>query len=125
MSLVRADFEIGGLNVPHLHPRATEVALVLEGNIYSGFVDSENRVFARVLEKGEVMVYPRGLVHFQMNVGDKRAMILGSFDSQNPGLVKLPSALFGSKIKGEVLEKAFGLSGMEIYKLRKRISSIS
>ncbi|XAR53503.1 hypothetical protein NMG60_11022085 [Bertholletia excelsa] len=29
----------------------------------SGFVDSSNRVFAKVIEKGELMVFPKGLVH--------------------------------------------------------------
>ncbi|KAI3458841.1 hypothetical protein Pfo_015504 [Paulownia fortunei] len=120
MSFVRADFDAGGINVPHYHPRATEVAFVLEGKIYSGFVDSQNRVFAKVLEKGEVMVFPRGLLHFQMNIGDSRATILGSFNSQNPGLVKIPSAVFGSAIKEELLEKAFGLNAKELAKLRKK-----
>lgn len=123
MSFVRADFDEGGVNVPHYHPRATEVAFVLEGKIYSGFVDSKNRVFARVLEKGEVMVFPRGLLHFQMNVGDSRATILGSFNSQNPGSVKIPSALFGSDIKEEVLEKGFGFNAKELAKLRKKVSA--
>lgn len=121
MSLVRADFEVGGVNVPHFHPRATEVAFVLEGKLYSGFVDTQNRVFAKVIEKGEVMVFPRGVVHFQMNVGDKPAAILGSFNSQNPGLMKIPTAVFGCEIKEELLEKAFGLSGKEISKLRKKL----
>ncbi|KAK9061347.1 hypothetical protein SSX86_018527 [Deinandra increscens subsp. villosa] len=120
MSLVRADFKAGGINVPHYHPRATELAYVVEGRVYSGFVDTQNRVFARVIEKGEVMVYPRGVLHFQMNVGDSPATVVGSFDSQNPGSVKLPGALFGSGIKDELLEKAFGLKGKEIEKLKKR-----
>ncbi|KAM1401188.1 hypothetical protein ACFX2F_028365 [Malus domestica] len=34
MSFVRPDFEVGGVNVPHFHPRATEIAFVLEGKIY-------------------------------------------------------------------------------------------
>lgn len=122
MSMVRADFDVGGVNVPHFHPRATEIAVVLEGKIYSGFVDTQNRIFAKVIEKGEVMVFPRGLVHFQMNVGDTWATILGSFDSQNPGLQKIPSAVFGSNIKEELLEKAFGLTPKEIAKLRKRFA---
>ncbi|GFZ06010.1 RmlC-like cupins superfamily protein [Actinidia rufa] len=107
MSFVRADFGPGGVNVPHFHPRATETAFVLEGKIYSGFVDSQNRVFAKVIEKGEVMVFPKGLVHFQMNVGDSQATILGSFNSQNPGLVRIPNTVFGSGIEEELLEKAF------------------
>ncbi|XP_027159575.1 germin-like protein subfamily 3 member 2 [Coffea eugenioides] len=123
MSFVRADFAAGGVNVPHYHPRATEVGFVLEGKIYSGFIDTKNRVFARVLEKGEVMVFPRGLVHFQMNVGDSAATILGSFDSQNPGLVKIPAAIFGSEIKDELLLKAFGFNSKELAKLRKHFES--
>ncbi|PSS04981.1 Germin-like protein subfamily 3 member [Actinidia chinensis var. chinensis] len=120
MSFVRADFGPGGVNVPHFHPRATETAFVLEGKIYSGFIDSQNRVFAKVIEKGEVMVFPKGLVHFQMNVGDSQATILGSFNSQNPGLVRIPNTVFGSGIEEELLEKAFGLSSKEIGKLKKR-----
>ncbi|KAK0591915.1 hypothetical protein LWI29_010217 [Acer saccharum] len=120
MSMVRADFEIGGVNVPHFHPRATEIAVVLEGKIYSGFIDTENRIYAKVIEKGDVMLFPRGLVHFQMNVGSTKATILGSFDSQNPGLLRIPSGIFGSGIKEELLEKAFGLNAKELAKLRKR-----
>ncbi|CAJ2630840.1 unnamed protein product [Trifolium pratense] len=122
VSFVRADFDVGGVNVPHFHPRATEVAIVLEGKIYSGFVDTKNKIFAKVLEKGEVMVFPRGLVHFQMNVGDVPATIFGSFDSQNPGLMKIPNVVFGSEIKDELLEKAFGLNSKELSKLKKRFS---
>lgn len=122
VSFVRADFDAGGVNVPHFHPRATEVAIVLEGKIYSGFVDTKNKIFAKVLEKGEVMVFPRGLVHFQMNVGDVPATIFGSFDSQNPGLMKIPNVVFGSEIKDELLEKAFGLNSKELSKLKKRFS---
>lgn len=120
MSFVRADLKVGGINPPHFHPRATEIAYVVQGSVYSGFVDSTNRVFARILEQGEVMVYPRGLMHFQMNVGKKPATIFGSFNSQNPGLQKIPSAIFGSGINDELLEKAFGLSPKQIDTMRRR-----
>ncbi|MED6107540.1 hypothetical protein PIB30_015072 [Stylosanthes scabra] len=123
VSFVRADFDVGGINVPHYHPRATEVAFVLEGKIYSGFVDTKNKIYAKVLEKGEVMVIPRGMLHFQLNVGDGPATILGSFDSQNPGLMRIPNAVFGSDIKVELLEKAFGLNSKELAKLKKKFSS--
>jgi quercetin dioxygenase-like cupin family protein len=120
MSFIRADLKVGGINPPHFHPRATEIVYVVEGSVYSGFVDSTSRVFARTVEQGEVMVYPRGLVHFQMNVGDKPATIFGSFNSQNPGSQKIPAAIFGSGIKEELLEKAFGLSPKQIGAMRRR-----
>ncbi|KAJ1699683.1 hypothetical protein LUZ63_008195 [Rhynchospora breviuscula] len=120
MSFARADFQPGGVNPPHYHPRATETALVLLGKVYSGFVDSTGRVHARVIEKGEVMVFPKGMVHFQLNVGKSMATIYGSFNGQNPGLIRLPVTVFGSGIRDAVLEKAFGLTEEELEKLKKR-----
>ncbi|KAI7997947.1 Germin-like protein subfamily 3 member 2 [Camellia lanceoleosa] len=120
MSFVRADLKVGGYNAPHFHPRATEIVYVVQGRVYSGFVDSTNRVFAKVTEQGEVMVFPRGLVHFQMNVGKSTATIFGSFNSQNPGMQKIPSVIFGSGINDELLEKAFGLSPKQIGMMRRR-----
>ncbi|XP_030531859.1 germin-like protein subfamily 3 member 2 [Rhodamnia argentea] len=120
MSFVRADLRVGGINPPHFHPRATEIAYLVRGRVYSGFVDSSNRVFARVIEGGEVMLYPRGLVHFQMNVGNKPATIFGSFNSQNAGTQKIPATIFGSGIKSELLEKAFGLSPRQIGQMRRK-----
>lgn len=120
MSAVRADLKPGGINPPHFHPRATEMVYVLQGKVYAGFVDSTNRVFAKVIERGDVMVFPRGLVHFQMNVGDSPATVFGCFNSQNPGTQKIPNVLFGSGISDELLEKAFGLSIKQIVKMRRR-----
>ncbi|KAJ6433028.1 hypothetical protein OIU84_020123 [Salix udensis] len=47
VSLARADFAVGGVAVPHVHPRATEVVWVLEGTFLSGFIDSQERVFSK------------------------------------------------------------------------------
>lgn len=123
VSFARADLSAaGGVNPPHYHPRATETALVLAGRVYAGFVDSGGRIFAKVLEKGEVMVFPRAMVHFQMNVGDEPATVYGTFNSENPGIVRIPATVFGSGIKDGVLERAFGLSPAELRRLEKRFS---
>ncbi|XP_030446394.2 germin-like protein subfamily 3 member 2 [Syzygium oleosum] len=120
MLFVRADLRVGGVNPPLFHPRATEIVYLVRGSVYSGFVDSGNWVFARVVEAGEVMVYPRGLVHFQMNVGDKPATIFESFNSQNAGIQKIPATIFGSGINSDLLEKAFGLSPRQIGQMRRK-----
>ncbi|CAN4117256.1 unnamed protein product [Withania somnifera] len=120
MSFVHAELNIGGINPPHFHPRATEIAYIVSGKVYSGFVDSNNRVFSKVIEQGEVMIFPKGLVHFMMNVGKNRAMIFGCFNSQNPGNVKIPATIFGSGINDELLEKAFGLSLKQIVVIRRK-----
>ncbi|KAA0025260.1 germin-like protein subfamily 3 member 2 [Cucumis melo var. makuwa] len=123
MSLVRVDLKEGAINPPHVHPRAAEMVYVVQGKVYAGFVDSGNRVYAKVIEEGEVMVIPRGVVHFQMNVGKRRATVFGCFNSQNPGTQKMAAAIFGSGIKEELLEKAFGLSSKEIRRMKRMFDS--
>ncbi|AQK50333.1 putative germin-like protein 12-4 [Zea mays] len=115
ISLARIDYAPLGQNPPHTHPRATEILTVLEGTLYVGFVtsnqaDRSNKLFAKVLNKGDVFVFPQGLIHFQFNpVHDKPAVALAALSSQNPGAITIANAVFGSKppISDDVLAKAF------------------
>ncbi|XP_052191237.1 germin-like protein subfamily 1 member 11 [Diospyros lotus] len=114
ISLARLDFAPFGVNPPHTHPRATEVIVVLEGTLYVGFVTSnpENRLFAKTLYPGDVFVFPEGLIHFQFNVAKtKNAVAIAGLSSQNPGVITIANAVFGSnpKINPNVLAKAFQL----------------
>ncbi|KAL6650308.1 hypothetical protein ACP70R_009233 [Stipagrostis hirtigluma subsp. patula] len=111
ISLARIDYGPLGLNPPHIHPRATELLTVLEGTLYLGFVTSNpNRLFSKVVKKGDVFVFPKAMIHFQMNLAhDKPAAALSSLSSQNPGVITIANAVFGSDppISDDVLAKAF------------------
>lgn len=111
ISLARIDYAPLGINPPHTHPRATEILTVLEGTLHVGFVTSntENRLFTKVLQKGDVFVFPVGLVHFQHNIGHGPAVALAALSSQNPGVITIGNAVFGSKpdISTDILSKAF------------------
>ncbi|PAN43772.1 hypothetical protein PAHAL_8G261700 [Panicum hallii] len=111
ISLARIDYGPLGVNTPHIHPRATELLTVLEGTLYLGFVTSNpNRLFSKVVKKGDVFVFPKAMIHFQMNLDHhKPAAALSSLSSQNPGVITIASAVFGSQppISDDVLAKAF------------------
>ncbi|XWS42630.1 hypothetical protein CRYUN_Cryun16bG0030300 [Craigia yunnanensis] len=114
ISLVRIDYAPnGGLNPPHTHPRAKEILVVTEGTLYVGFVTSnpENRLITKVLYPGDVFVFPVGLIHFQLNVGKTNAVAFAALSSQNPGVITIANAVFGSNppINPDVLVKAFQL----------------
>lgn len=113
ISMVHFDYAPNGLNPPHTHPRGTEIQVVLEGMLNVGFVTSfpDNRLFSKVLNKGDVFVFPIGLVHFQNNVGGTHAVAIASLSSQNPGVISIPNAISGSKpaISSNVLTKAFNI----------------
>ncbi|KAG8373648.1 hypothetical protein BUALT_Bualt11G0046100 [Buddleja alternifolia] len=131
ISLVRIDYEPnGGLNPPHAHPRASEILVVMEGTLYAGFVASNskdpnirNKVFARTLYPGDVHVFPRGLIHFQMNVGETKAVAFASLNSQDPGIITLANALFGSvpPIDPRVLARGFQLDNNVVSDLQSRL----
>ncbi|XP_077242837.1 putative germin-like protein 2-1 [Tasmannia lanceolata] len=114
ISMARIDFAPYGLNPPHTHPRATEMIVVQEGTLYVGFVTSnlangQNRLISKVLNKGDVFVFPIGLIHFQFNVGKTNAVAIAALSSQNPGVITIANAVFGSNpsISDDVLAKAF------------------
>ncbi|RWR88633.1 putative germin-like protein 2-1 isoform X1 [Cinnamomum micranthum f. kanehirae] len=111
ISTVRIDYAGWGLIPPHLHPRATEILTVLEGTLHVGFVTSnpENHLISKVLHKGDVFVFPMGLIHFQQNLGNGNVVSISALSSQNPGIVTIANSVFGSKepISDDILAKAF------------------
>ncbi|KAL3533938.1 hypothetical protein ACH5RR_007459 [Cinchona calisaya] len=111
ISMARIDYAPWGINPPHTHPRATEILTVIEGSLQVGFVTSnpDNRLFTKVLQKGDVFVFPIGLIHFQRNVGNTNAVAIAGLSSQAPGVITIGNAVFGSNphIPDDALAKAF------------------
>ncbi|RVW53185.1 Germin-like protein 8-2 [Vitis vinifera] len=85
ISMARVDYAPFGLNPPHTHPRATEILVVLKGTLYSHSL--------------------------QLNVGHTNAVAIAALGSQNPGVITIANAVFGSNppISADVLTKAFQL----------------
>lgn len=126
ISLARADYLPLGLVPPHIHPRASEIILVLEGTIYAGFFAPDltnpfkTKSFTKILNKGDVFVFPQGLIHFQYNIGHTNATIFVALNSQNPGLIVVANELFGSNapFMDDVLAKAFQLDKKVVKQLQ-------
>ncbi|KAL4611732.1 hypothetical protein ACB092_08G146600 [Castanea dentata] len=73
-----------------------------------GFVDTTNKLFTQTLQKGDVFVFPKGLVHFQYNAYTQEiALAISAFGSANAGKVLLPNSLFTTGIDDNVLAKSF------------------
>lgn len=81
-------------------------------------------MFSRVVEKGEVFVVPRGLLHFQYNVGKNKARTYTVFNSQKPGVINSPIALFASLplIPDEVLVKSYMLDTNLVQVIRDKFA---
>ena len=112
--LVHINYAPYGLNPPHTHPRGTEILVVVEGTLYVGFVtsnqqDGSNKLFTMVLNKGDMFVFPIGLIHFQFNTKHTPAVAFAGLSSQNTRVITIANAVFGSTppINPDVLTKAF------------------
>ena len=130
LSIARIDFPPnGGLNQPHVHPRATEVLFLVQGTLTVGFVSTapNNTLFQATLYPGDLFIFPRGLVHFQINLDKKnRALAIAALNSQNPGVSQLAPALFAANppLPGIVLQNTFGIEQSEVDALTASVKAI-
>ena len=125
ISLVRIDYAPYGQNPPHTHPQGSEILVVVEGQLLVGFVSSNqdgNRLFTKVLNKGDVFLFPIGLIHFQFNLGHTPAVAFAGLSSQNAGVITIAKSVFGSTppINPDVLTRAFQVEKNIINYLQKQ-----
>ena len=125
VSMARLDIAPGGLNPPHTHPRATEVLTVVQGQMYVGFLATDGTLFAKVLSRGDVFVFPKGLVHFEFNCGASPAVGIAGLSSQNPGLIRVADSLFGATpaVSDEVLAKAFRIDAATVQRIKAQFAT--
>uniref|UniRef100_A0A0E0GR54 Germin-like protein n=1 Tax=Oryza nivara TaxID=4536 RepID=A0A0E0GR54_ORYNI len=116
------DVCVADYNPPHTHPRATEIMFVAEGTLDVGFVTTANKLFTRTVSKGEVFVFPRGLVHFQRNSGNTSALAIAAFNSQLPGTQSIADTLFGAAppLPSDTLARAFQVDGGMVESIKSK-----
>ncbi|KAE8442235.1 hypothetical protein EG329_003706 [Mollisiaceae sp. DMI_Dod_QoI] len=99
-----------GFNTPHVHPRAAELNLVIEGRLFASMI-AENgaRHLNHTLNKYEMTVFPQGSVHTEFNPDCTDAVFVASFPSEDPGVGQIAQEYFG--LESEIVR---GSSGGEI-----------
>ncbi|KAF0911532.1 hypothetical protein E2562_011162 [Oryza meyeriana var. granulata] len=114
-------FGAGTVNPPHIHPRASELLLVVQGPLLVGLIDAARNgtVYTQALQTGDMFVFPKGMVHFQFNNGTDVARAFSAFGSASPGTISLPAALFGSGIDDAVLGKSLHVDQPTVDELKQ------
>ncbi|XP_050873837.1 auxin-binding protein ABP19b [Lathyrus oleraceus] len=118
ISAARLDLDIGGVLPMHSHRGASELMIMVQGRITAGFISSDNKVFVKTLSKGEVLVIPQGLLHFQFNAGRNKATAFLTLSSSNPGSQVVDLALFGNNLNSAFVEKSTLLDHAQVKKLK-------
>jgi hypothetical protein len=82
-----------GINTPHIHPRAAEFLILVEGSnlkfgsvLENGLVKAgKNQEIAGTLNRLEATVFAQGTMHWQFNDACEKAVMVAGFNSGNPG----------------------------------------
>ncbi|CAI9114406.1 OLC1v1015124C1 [Oldenlandia corymbosa var. corymbosa] len=118
LSIARLDLAVGGVIPMHTHPGANELLVVTQGKILAGFISSANSVYYKTLNKGEVMLFPQGLLHFQINAAGVTSVAFVSFSSPNPGLQITDFAFFANDLPSKIVETTTFLDDAQVKKLK-------
>ncbi|GAQ93390.1 hypothetical protein KFL_014910010, partial [Klebsormidium nitens] len=86
ITYVRFEMAPCGVNEPHIHPRASEIlTLVSGGALQVGFVDTKSTPHIDLIYPGDVTIFPQGMMHFEINLGNTTALYFSALNSENPG----------------------------------------
>ncbi|XP_017411561.2 auxin-binding protein ABP19a-like [Vigna angularis] len=119
VSAARLDIAKGGSIPMHTHPGATELLIMVEGQITAGFM-TPFHLYMKTLKPGDVMVFPQGQLHFQVNSGKGKATAFLAFSSANPGAQLLDLLLFGNSLPSDVIAQTTFLDVEQVKKLKAR-----
>ncbi|KAJ7913226.1 spherulin-1B precursor, partial [Mycena leptocephala] len=97
-----------GLNIPHFHPRASEILTVIEGVLDTGFVQENgfNTEIETQLGKFQATVFPMGSIHYQQNPTCSPAIFVAGLGSEDPGRSDIATSFW--MLPSDVIDAALG-----------------
>ncbi|TVY78530.1 Spherulin-1B [Lachnellula suecica] len=120
-----------GFNTPHVHPRATELQIVVDGTIVTemvpenGVMDpkdpTKRRVIQNTLTKFQMTPFYQGSIHTQFNPSCEPATFIASFNSEDFGAGQVLDETFA--FDEQVVSAAFGqaIDGNDVDKFKGKI----
>ncbi|CAM9517181.1 unnamed protein product [Phaeothamnion confervicola] len=113
IAMARIVLEPCGINIPHVHPRATELQIVIDAGpegVLTSFVEENNgRTITDTVYAGMVSFFPQGLTHFELNLGCTNATLISAFGDDDFGVQQTSTtALAGLPTEG--LAASLGIS---------------
>jgi len=119
ISAARVDIGPNGSVPMHTHPDATELLIMVQGRVTAGFINL-TEVYVKDLGPTDIMVFPKGLLHFVVNSGAGEAIAFATYSSSKPSFQFLDSVLFGNKLPTSIIAKTTLLDVSQIKKLKAK-----
>ncbi|KAJ3469757.1 hypothetical protein MRS44_003822 [Fusarium solani] len=112
-----------GLNLPHLHPRSSELQIVTEGRLMTETILENGRVVQNELGPYQMTAFYQGLLHAQFNPDCTDAVFVSSFSSEDFGSVSVVDSV--ALFSDTVIKASFGqsITREKAEELREKMSS--
>jgi hypothetical protein len=112
-----------GFNTPHIHPRSSQINVVVQGRLGTEFI-AENgaRAIPGMLEKFQMTVFPMGATHTEFNPDCGDAVFVAGFANEDPGVEQVAQTLFG--LSPELVKADLGMqtiNGEDIEEFRDKL----
>ena len=96
-----------GLIQPHTHPRSDELVLSIKGRMETGlFQENGARFINNTISDGQVVVFPKGSIHYAQNIDCETAYFVASFNSADPGVQTTADSFYG--LPSEIISASLG-----------------
>eukprot|EP00122_Pirum_gemmata_P005228 Pgem_evm4s4769 len=121
MSITKFTLEPCAINLPHVHPRATEMIYVISGsNLRTGFVEENSgRVVINDISSDSSTFFPEGLMHYQQNLGCEPVEFVSMLNNADPGVQTITTQFF--QFPKEALEGALGINNRKLTKIKSNL----
>lgn len=113
-----------GMNTAHVHNRATELNVVVQGRLVTNFVlENGVRPIENTLSRFQMAVFPQGAIHQEFNPDCEDTVFVASFPDSDPGVSQVAQNFFG--LRGDVVQATLGgiptFNGQDIESFRDMI----
>jgi len=121
MAMTVGFIEPCGINLPHTHPRATEINFIVSGSFRAGFfMENGARFIGNTLTPGMMTIFPMGAIHFEQNIDCVPAMFVAAFNNEDPGVQTTSTSYFG--LPSDIAGVGIGLNASSVQALTLQLA---
>ncbi|KAJ6786157.1 hypothetical protein PWT90_00719 [Aphanocladium album] len=113
-----------GMNTAHVHNRATELNIIVQGRLVTNFVlENGAKPIANTMDTFQMAVFPQGAIHQEFNPDCTNAVFVAAFPDADPGVNTIAQNFFS--LRPDVLGATLGgiqtLDGKDLETFRHAI----
>lgn len=113
-----------GMNTAHVHPRATELNIIVQGRLVTNFVlENGAKPVANTMDTFQMAVFPQGAIHQEFNPDCTDAVFVAAFPDADAGVNTIAQNFFSLRpdVVGATLNGVQTLNGQDIESFRHAI----